>query len=99
MKRLKIMALALFVTTATFAQQALWGGSQIVSPEIHDNHTVTFRLRAPKAVKVEVTGDFLAPQKMEPSSKRAKGVSGSIPLLNHWHLNSTTIHLSWMVSA
>lgn len=65
MKRLTILALALFVTAITFAQQALWGGSQIVSPEMHDNHTVTFRLRAPKAVKVEVTGDFLAPQKME----------------------------------
>lgn len=65
MKRLTILALVLFVTATTFAQQALWGGSQIVSPEIHDNHTVTFRLRAPKAVKVEVTGDFLAPQKME----------------------------------
>lgn len=65
MKRLTILALALFVTAITFAQQALWGGSQIVSPEIHDDHTVTFRLRAPKAVKVEVTGDFLAPQQLE----------------------------------
>ena len=65
MKRLTILALALFVTVTTFAQQALWGGSQIVSPEINDNHTVTFRLRAPKAVKVEVTGDFLPPQQMD----------------------------------
>ena len=32
MKRLTILALALFVTAITFAQQALWGGSQIVSP-------------------------------------------------------------------
>ena len=54
MKRLTILALVLFVTATTFAQQALWGGSQIVSPEIHDNHTVTFRLRAPKAVKVRL---------------------------------------------
>jgi len=65
MRRLTILALALFVTVTTFAQQALWGGSQIVSPEINDNHTVTFRLRAPKAVKVEVTGDFLPPQQMD----------------------------------
>ena len=42
------------------AQQALGGGSKIVSPEIHENHMVTFRLRAPKAVKVQVTGDFLS---------------------------------------
>lgn len=65
MKRLTILASALFLIASTFAQQALWGGSQIVSPEIHANHTVTFRLRAPKAVKVEVTGDFLKPQQLE----------------------------------
>lgn len=44
------------------AQQALWGGSQIVSPDIHEDGTVTFRLKAPKAVKVQVTGDFLPTQ-------------------------------------
>ncbi|MDE5594263.1 MAG: esterase [Muribaculaceae bacterium] len=47
------------------AQQALWGGSQIVSPEIHPDNTVTFRLVAPKAVKVEVIGDFLPTTKAE----------------------------------
>lgn len=55
----------LLLCVTAFAQQALWGGSQIVSPEIHEDNTVTFRLRAPKAVKVEVTGDFLPTQKME----------------------------------
>lgn len=65
MRRLIFLTLALCFSAISFAQQALWGGSQIVSPEIHDNHTVTFRLRAPKAVKVEVTGDFLAPQQMD----------------------------------
>ena len=49
----------------TFAQQALWGGAPVVSPEIHDNNTVTFRLKAPKAVKVQVTGDFLPTQKIK----------------------------------
>ena len=29
------------------AQQALWGNAPVVSPEIHENNTVTFRLRAP----------------------------------------------------
>ena len=37
----------------------------MVSPEIHDNNTVTFRLKAPKAVKVQVTGDFLPTQKIK----------------------------------
>ncbi len=49
----------------TYAQQALWGGSQIISPEIHENQTVTFRLHAPKAVKVQVTGDFLPSRKFQ----------------------------------
>lgn len=63
-KIITIFALASAVTGA-HAQQALWGGSQIVSPEIHPDHTVTFRIAAPKAVKVQVTGDFLPTQKMQ----------------------------------
>ena len=55
----------LLVCAMTFAQQALWGTAPVVSPEIHDNNTVTFRLKAPKAVKVQVTGDFLPTQKIK----------------------------------
>jgi enterochelin esterase family protein len=51
------------VSTATYGQQALWNMEDVISPEIHDNKTVTFRLNAPQALKVEVTGDFLPPQK------------------------------------
>lgn len=40
------------------AQQALGPGSGLVSPEINPDHSVTFRLRAPKAVSVQVRGDF-----------------------------------------
>ena len=65
MKRLTILAAGLLMCVMTFAQQALWGGTQVVSPEIHDNNTVTFRLKAPKAVKVQVTGDFLPTQKFK----------------------------------
>lgn len=64
MKRLSSIAVALLVCTLTFAQQALWGGAPVVSPEIHDDNTVTFRLKAPKAVKVQITGDFLPTQKI-----------------------------------
>lgn len=55
----------MLIAALSFAQQALWGGAQVVSPEIHDDNTVTFRLRAPKAVKVQVTGDFLPTQKIK----------------------------------
>lgn len=57
-KLLCVLACAFFVVTA-WGQQALFGGNQIVSPEVNADGTVTFRLYAPKAVKVEVTGDFL----------------------------------------
>ena len=56
---LAICVMAWLMPLSALAQQALGGGSKIVSPEIHENNTVTFRLRAPKAVKVQVTGDFL----------------------------------------
>ena len=49
---------------SAFAQQALWGGANVESPVINPDGTVTFRYRAPKAVKVQVTGDFLPTQKM-----------------------------------
>lgn len=65
MKRISSLVIALLLCTLSFAQQALWGGAPVVSPEIHDNNTVTFRLKAPKAVKVQVTGDFLPTQKIQ----------------------------------
>lgn len=55
----------LLLTVSAFAQQALWGGPNVESPVINPDGTVTFRYRAPKAVKVQVTGDFLPTQKLE----------------------------------
>lgn len=63
MKKINFILILLVVNISAFAQQALWGQQNIISPEIHENNTVTFRLKAPKAVKVEVTGDFLPAEK------------------------------------
>ena len=63
MKRLTALTVALLIGVTMFAQQALWGTAPVVSPEIHDNNTVTFRFKAPKAVRVQLTGDFLPVQK------------------------------------
>ena len=65
MKKILFLSVMLLMCTFTFAQQALWGGAPVVSPEIHDNNTVTFRMKAPKAVKVQLTGDFLPTQKIK----------------------------------
>ena len=60
MKRISFLAVCMLMCMAIFAQQSLWGGGKkIVSPEVHENNTVTFRLEAPHASKVQVTGDFL----------------------------------------
>lgn len=63
MKRLTALTVALLIGVTMFAQQALWGTAPVVSPEIHDNNTVIFRFKAPKAVRVQLTGDFLPVQK------------------------------------
>ena len=65
MKKILLLTVVAFAALCGNAQQALWGGSQIVSPEINPDNTVTFRLVAPKAVKVELTGDFIPTQKIK----------------------------------
>ena len=56
MKKLFLLVAAMCVCLGATAQEALRSGSQIVSPEIHDNNSVTLRLFAPEAKKVMVAG-------------------------------------------
>ena len=65
MKKLSIFVFVLLICASAWAQQALWNAEDIISPEIHGDNKVTFRLNAPQALKVEITGDFLPPQKIE----------------------------------
>lgn len=61
MKRLLSVALYVAVSVCpVFAQQSLWGGPNVVSPQINGDNTVTFRLFAPEAGSVQVTGDCIA---------------------------------------
>ena len=62
MKRIITIAASLIWGAALFAQQALGPGTGIVSPEINADNTVTFRYYNPKAVTVQLTGDFLPTQ-------------------------------------
>lgn len=52
-------------TIPMYSQEALWGGQQIISPEVNDDNSVTFRVNAPDAKMVMVTGDFLPTVKIE----------------------------------
>lgn len=53
------------VSTAAWGQQALGSAIDVVSPQINENNTVTFRINAPAARQVLVTGDFLAPRQID----------------------------------
>ncbi len=53
------LTLLLVGSLSAIAQQALFSSAAVKSPEINPDNSVTFRLYAPKAVTVELTGDFL----------------------------------------
>ncbi len=50
---------------SALAQEKLFQSANVQSPVVNADGTVTFNIFAPKAVKVEVTGDFLPTTKME----------------------------------
>jgi len=65
MKKLSIFFVLLSVGINVFAQQALWGGTNIISPEVNSDKTVTFRIQAHNVDSVQITGDFLPQAKMK----------------------------------
>lgn len=66
MKKLFISIILTIIVLPINAQQALWSVvGEIKSPEINPDNTVTFRLFAPKAEEVALTGDFLPPVPIE----------------------------------
>lgn len=58
MKKVFIAASLLF-SLHGWSQENLWWKTPVNSPEVNNDNTVTFRLKAPKATTVEVVGDFL----------------------------------------
>lgn len=64
MKKLLFALAAAIVSVSAMAQQALWGIPQFTTPEVNQDKTVTFRVVAPDAKEVKVTGDFLPAEKV-----------------------------------
>lgn len=62
------LASAALLQLASVAQEGLWGGPELVSPEIHENHSVTFRLEAPGAREVTLSGDWMPQEGFIPGS-------------------------------
>ena len=58
MKRFTLLFMLVLSVILCPAQQALRQTTRVMSPEIHADNTVTFRLHAPKAIKVQLKGDF-----------------------------------------
>ena len=66
-----------FMGVNSYAQQALFGGQEIVSPEMNTDRTVTFRVIAPDAKEVKVLGDWLPAEGWTPgSAAMTKGENG-----------------------
>lgn len=67
MRKWMFFAVLCLTGMAAQAQQNLnWGQSpQVASPDVHADNSVTFNLIAPEAQKVQITGDFLPPKKVE----------------------------------
>jgi enterochelin esterase family protein len=77
MKKLLLVCCLSFIAYYSNSQQALWTGQQIVSPEIKGD-TVFFRLFAPNAQEVKLTGEWMPFQNRMPGAenmqKDANGV-------------------------
>ncbi len=58
MKKLCFTLFLVLFTCSSFAQQDLFSENPIVSPEINADHTVTFRIQAPDAQAVSVSGSL-----------------------------------------
>ncbi len=79
MKRMLMTTLAIMALAEMHmsAQQALWGGSDTNSPEINEDRSVTFRLEAPDAREVKISGDWMPPEGWVPGSVAlSKGEDG-----------------------
>ena len=69
-KHLLLSLLALIMLPALlFSQQALFGGVDIISPEVNADNSVTFRFQAPDAKEVKLTGDWMPAQGWTPGSE------------------------------
>jgi enterochelin esterase family protein len=62
MRKIILFTICLAIATLAYGQQALGEGSAIVSPDVHEDNTVTFRLQAPGAKEVKLCGSWITPK-------------------------------------
>jgi enterochelin esterase family protein len=66
----------LFTSAAALAQQPRM--DSLVSPEVHPDRRVTFRVRAPKAAEVSLFGDWMPPNTQQAMTRDEQGVWSTI---------------------
>lgn len=78
MKKITVLIFLLgLITESIYAQQALFRETPILSPEIHQDRTVTFRLSAPNAATVAISGGWMSSEGANrPSFLMKKGGDG-----------------------
>ena len=64
----------LFVLTSAVAQAQTNRPDNLVSPEVHSDHRVTFRVRTPKAAEVSLLGDWMPPNPPQIMTRDDQGV-------------------------
>ena len=75
MKRLfTIFAAAVICISAAAQQNVGFRQGAVVSPEVNEDHTVTFRVNAPKATEVIVFGDWASDKGLVKLEKNAEGI-------------------------
>ena len=72
MKYLLLTFISGLLSVSLFAQQDLFRENQIISPEINADHTVTFRIMAPDAATVSVSGSLDAEKAFAPITYEMK---------------------------
>jgi enterochelin esterase-like enzyme len=63
-----IVLFLIMASFTSFAQQALRGTAEIVSPEINTDNSVTFRFMAPEAKEIKLSGDWMPAEGWTPGS-------------------------------
>ena len=67
-----LTAIALMASLVAHGQEALWSGTQVQSPVVNADGTVTFAIKVPSDARVTVSGDFLAPQQIDTPQGKAE---------------------------
>lgn len=72
MKNFLITPILVFLMSSMSAQQISPGRNQIISPEINSDKTITFRINAPDASKISISGDWMRSEGFRRASQEMK---------------------------